>query len=212
MAAAADANFRAQRIDLGTYSRALEEAYAALDLATNPEGLVNKAEALITYNASLRLHHPEAPTQSKDTLLPSRWQALTEALTSLTSASKLPPSSSSGDTNLSKIHLARGDAELLRFQLGREPTPYDVAAKNSGVLLKNAEKFYRGARALAVSEGAEREEQEASVKEALVLGLGGDVGGLREAIKVVGSARVVLEDAIDEGLVGVEQLVGMGVS
>lgn len=210
-AAAADANFRAQRIDVGTYSQALESAYSSLALQHNPEGLVNKAEALITYNTSLRLSlshsdSPEASAHSKD-ILPSRWQALSAAVESLTTASKQPSAS-----NIPKIHLARGDAELLRFQLGQPPTPYDVAAKNGGTLVKNAEKFYRGARALAATEGAKSEEEEASVKEALAAAMGGDVGGIKQAIKVLSSTKAVLEDAIDEGLVTVDQLVAMGVA
>lgn len=207
MSAAADANFRAQRIDVGTYSRTIEEEYSSLDLKENPEGLVNKAEALITYNSSLRLYHyPEEAFQLKEVLL-SRWQALSAALESLTSASKLP----SAD-NLPKIHLARGDTELLRFQLGQSPNNYDVAAKNGGVLVKNAEKFYRGAKALAASSGAEKEGEEASIKEALAAGMGGDAQRIQEAIKILGSTKAVLEDAIDEGLVSVDQLVAMGIA
>lgn len=80
-------------------------------------------------------------------MLQSRWQALTTALNALTTASKIP----SAD-NLPKIHLARGDVELLRFQLGQPPNNFDSAAKNAGVLVKNAEKFYRGAKALAGSQ------------------------------------------------------------
>ena len=208
MAAAADANFRAQRIDVATYTRAIDESYSSLDLKQNPEGLVNKAEALITYNVSLRLFHlPNATSpQSKQALL-SRWQALSAALDSLTAASKLP----SAD-NLPKIHLARGDTELLRFQLGQPPNDHDAAAKNGAILVKNAEKFYRGAKALAAAAAAEKEREEASVKEALAAAMGGDAQGLKEAIKLLGSTKAVLEDAIDEGLVSVDQLVAMGIA
>lgn len=207
MAAAADANFRAQRIDLGTYSRTINEAYSNLDIKENPEGLVNKAEALVTYNSSLRIYHyPEEAAQSKEVLL-SRWQALSTALEALTAASKLPTAE-----NLPKIHLARGDTELLRFQLGQQPNNYDVALKNGVILVKNAEKFYRGAKALAAGAGWKKEEEEASIKEALAAGLGGDSQRIKEAIKLLQSTKSVLEDSIDEGYVSVEQLVAMGIA
>lgn len=207
IAAAAEANFRAQRIDVGTYSRAIEEAYSSLDLKDDPKGLVNKAEALISYNSSLRLYHfPEEQGAMKDVLL-ARWQALSTALETLTAASKLPTAD-----NLATIHLARGDVELLRFQLGQPPTSYDVAAKNGTVLVKNAEKFYRGAKALATSSGTEKEGEEAMVKEALAAGMGGDAQIIKEAIKVVVNAKTVLEDALDEGLVTVEQFSAMGIA
>lgn len=181
------------------------EHLQALDLKENPEGLVHKAEAFIAYDSSLRLYpYPEESTKE---VLQSRWQALTTALNALTAASKIP----SAD-NLPKIHLARGDTELLRFQLGQPPANFDAAAKNGGVLVKNAEKFYRGAKALAGSQGTAKEGEEASVKEALAVGMGGDATQLKEAIKILTSTKDVLENAIDEGLVTVEQLVAMGIA
>jgi hypothetical protein len=206
-AAAADANFRFQRIDVDTYSRAIDEAYGTLDLKDKPEGLVNQAEALIAYNSSVRLYHyPEEATETKR-VLSSRWQALSTALNSLTAASKLPSAE-----NLPKIHLARGDVELLRFQLGQPPANFDAAAKNAPILLKNAEKFYRGAKALTASLGGAKEGDEAEIKEALAAALGGDSPKLKEAIKFLVSTKAVLEDAIDEGLVSVDQLIAMGIS
>jgi hypothetical protein len=205
MAAAAEANFRFQRIDVSTYSRAIDEAYTPLDLKDNPEGLVNKAEAFISYNSSLRLYHYPEEVGMKE-VQTSRWQALTTALNALTAASKLP----SAD-NLPKIHLTRGDVEFLRFQLGQPPLNFDGAAKNGSVLLKNAEKFYRGAKTLAASAGAP-EGEEADIKEALAVGMGGDAQRLKEAIKLLQSTKAVLEDAIDEGLVTIDQLVAMGIA
>ena len=200
MTAAADANFRFQRIDVGTYLRVIEEAFSALDLADSPEGLASKAESYIAYNSSLRLYH-YSDEVSQDVLL-SRWQALTTAFNALTSASKLPSA-----FNLPKIHVARGDTELLRFQLGKPPSNFDSAAKNGSVLVKNAEKFYRGAKALSGYSG-----EEAEIKEALAVALGGDATRLKEAVESLPSTKRVLEDAIDEGLVSLDELVGMGIS
>jgi hypothetical protein len=208
LTAAADANFRFHLLPLQTYTSTLHTSYS-LDLDNNPEGLVNKAEALLTYNTSLRLFAaPEDEAQIKE-LAGARWQALSAALTSLTAASKLPSAE-----NLPKIHLLRGDCEILRFQLSQAPFSYDAAVKNAATLLKNAEKFYRGAKGLAAPAGEEKEGLEASVKEALAAALSGEMMGIREVVKVVGSERVrtVLEEGVEEGIVFVEQLGAMGIA
>jgi len=194
IAALVNANFRAQKIDVTTYERTLNDIFSSLNLDDNPEGLCNRAEALITYDTSLRLN----PNLNSDEISLSRWKALTAALDSLTKASKLP----SAD-NLPAIHLLRGDVELLRCHLGRPPTNYDVASKNAGVLLKNAEKFYRGAGNLAKNEGSTKQIAEATCKEALAAYLGGDLQKIKEiaASEMEGTLREVLGDAVNEGLV-----------
>ncbi|KAG4030434.1 hypothetical protein MFRU_012g01680 [Monilinia fructicola] len=205
IAALADANFRVQRIDLGTYERVLNDAYSSLDLDDHPEGLCDKAEAFISYNASLRLNYEAA--QSPD-VSASRWKVLSAALDHLTKASKLP----SAD-NLPKIHILRGDVELLRFQLGQQPSNYDIAFKNGTVLAKNAEKFYRGAGTLARNEGLTKELEEAGVKEALAMSLYGEKVKLLEAVKLqAGLVRGVLEDSLDDGLISYEALSAMGIA
>ncbi|QSZ35581.1 hypothetical protein DSL72_008451 [Monilinia vaccinii-corymbosi] len=205
VAALADANFRVQRIDIGTYERVLNDAYSSLNLDDHPGGLCEKAEAFISYNASLRLNYDAA--QSPD-VTASRWKVLTAALDSLTKASKLP----SAD-NLAKIHILRGDVELLRFQLGQHPSNYDVAFKNGTVLAKNAEKFYRGAGILARNEGLSKELEEAGVKEAVAMSLYGEKTKLLEAVKQQAElVRGVLEDSLDDGLISYEALSGMGIA
>ncbi|KAL3425217.1 hypothetical protein PVAG01_04498 [Phlyctema vagabunda] len=200
----AEANFRSQRVDIATYERALHEAYVNLNLADDPKGLVDKAEALITYNTALR----NSQLSSDNFISLSRWKALTAALDSLTAATKLPSTE-----NLAKIHLARGDAEVHRFQLGQAPSHYDVANKNGSVLLKNAEKFYRGAANTARSTGDEKEVAEAVIKEALAAGLGGDATRIQEAVKLERKAsQGVLEDAVDDGLVSLDALAAMGIA
>lgn len=162
---------------------------------------MNKAEALVTFNSSVHTSPPSLPHELIESLA-ARWKALTTALECLTTASKLPTASS-----LAKIHILRGDVELLRYQLGQEQPAYEIAAKNGQVLCKNAEKFYRGASALCEDK---EERLEASVKEALAKAFLGD------ASKIAGfaqqqEARSVLESSIDEGLVRFEQFAGMGV-
>ena len=142
-------------------------------------------------------------------VLESRWKALSAALDALTAASKLP----SAD-NLAKIHLARGDVELLRFQLGQPPAAaYDVASKNAAVLARNAEKFYRGAGALARAAGQASEEEEARVKEALAAALGNDAQPIKDVVRMQGErAKAVLDEAVDDGVMSIEQLVAMGIA
>lgn len=197
-AALSDANFRARRIDTRTYATLITNAFK-LDLTTNPEGLVAYAEVLITYSNSVR----DLPEANLNGVQGSRWEFLTLALQCLLDASKIP-----GAEDVAKIHLVRGDCELLRYQLGREG--YDVAVKSREVLLKNAEKFYRGAGAVAKGEFLMKVIYEAGVKEVLVLALRGDVTKLIEAIKrAEKEVRVVLEEVVAEGLVGIEELSGI---
>lgn len=162
---------------------------------------MNKAEALISFNSSVRANPPTSAHEVNESL-PARWKALTTALDCLTAASKLPTAS-----NLAKIHILRGDVELLRYQLGQEEPPYDIATKNSQVLCKNAEKFYRGASVLCEDK---EEKVEASVKEALAKAFGGDASRMGEFAQQQAS-RSVLEASIDEGLVRVEQFANMGI-
>ncbi|KAI9645992.1 hypothetical protein NHQ30_005430 [Ciborinia camelliae] len=205
ISALADANFRVQQIDISTYERTLNDAYSSLSLEDHPEGLCDKAEAFISYNASLRLNYEAAQSPEVSA---SRWKVLSAALDNLTKASKLP----SAD-NLPKIHILRGDVEFLRFQLGQPPSNYDVAFKNGAVLTKNAEKFYRGAGILARNEGLSKELEEAGVKEALAMSLYGEKAKLLESVKLrPGVVRGVLEDALDDGLISYEALSDMGIA
>lgn len=191
-------SYRLQKLDFESYTTALTNAFSPLDLTNHPEALVNQAEALLSFNSTVRTHPPPSPDP-----LPSRWSALTTALSCLATAAKLPAAS-----HLSKIHLLRGDLELHRYQLGCCHPPFPTAAANGPVLLKNAEKFYRGAAALA-SDGKER--VEASVKEELVRAFRGEGGKIGE-LAGEREARSVLEEALEEGLIAAEQLQGLGIS
>ena len=89
------------------------------------------------------------------------WTHITTALDSLTAASKLRDAQ-----NLSRIHLRRGDCELLRLSLGEQPLKYELAIKSATILLQNAGLYYRMAGRQAGSDGAgaKEEGQEAYVK------------------------------------------------
>jgi hypothetical protein len=133
--------------------------------------LVTKAESLITFNISvgsaLREYISAQDRSDKDLAETSnlRWNALTSALSLLTAATKL------ADGNIAKVHLLRGDVEMHRYQLGQpyESWKHSGSFNNSETLISNAEKFYRGAAALARDR---REKAEARVKEALVSMIG----------------------------------------
>lgn len=120
-----------------------------------------------------------------------------EALDSLTAAGKLPNAK-----NLPRIHLRRGDCELLRRRLGGAPLNYDLALKSASTLLKNAEIYYRGAARLARVETAADEEVEASIKETVVLAIStGYHNSLRERKDLYDSAvQEVIEEMNEEGL------------
>ena len=105
-----DASFRSQSIDIGNYFQSFSEVYSPLDLKENAVGLVNRAEALITYNSSVKLVHGRGYLGEKE-MLASRWKALTAALDDLATASKIDSAE-----NLHAIYLTRGDTELLRYQ------------------------------------------------------------------------------------------------
>jgi len=202
-AALANTKFFLQEIDFAVFTQAVHDAFASLDLTGNPEGLVAKAEALIAYNNAFS--GGSAIKEIND----ARWKALTSALENLTSASKIPTAK-----NVAKLHILRGDVELYRFQLGSPPCSYDVATKNAGVLLKNAEKIYKGAELTARATGVENDMQEALTKVALVKSLQGDVEQIQALMG--GNARKfgkpVLDEAVDEALVTVEQLAAIGIS
>lgn len=199
-----DAQFRLQQIDFTKYERAVYDAYRNLDLAQDPKGLSDKAEAMLNFQSSLRILTTEENLPQQ---IIARWGALTQALTALGAAIKLP-----NVENLARIHLTRGDAELGRYQL-RIMTGYPGTVAPE-VLLKNAGVFYRGAsNQAAVSNDVEavRVKKEAVVKNALVAALGGDSEGLKQ---LMGSelevTREVIEDALGEGLVELDSLVKIG--
>jgi len=206
--ALANANFRCGRMDAPTYQRALEDAFGGLDLEHDPEGLCDKAEALIAYSNALS-NALSNDTPDATSAASSRWTALTAALDSLTAASKL-----STAQNLAAIHLLRGDVELLRYQLGQALVSFPTAVRSAGTLLKNAGTYYRGAEREAMASRTRDEEdveerREAGVKGAVVEALSGDGARLRALVDDA-EVRRVLEEVVEQGLVGIEWLAREG--
>ena len=194
-----DASFRAGRIDLPTYQRELDAAFNNdLDFSKSPQGLCDRADALISFNTSIYTAFNVNGLAATDLaqLNDIRWKRLTKAINDLTAATKLPDAQ-----NLPKIHLRRGDCELLRHRLGEEPTAYQLARKNAAMLLKNAETYYNGARRAAEAEQSIDEALEASVKEAVLLKVHGQG---EELSKLAKSNRTkvlsIMEDMREEFL------------
>lgn len=200
----ADAKFRLGQIDFTKYERSVYDAYRNLSLAQDPKGLSDKAEAMLNFQSSLRVMTTEKDLPQQ---IIARWGALTQALTALSAAIKLP-----NVENLARIHLTRGDAELGRYQL-RIMTGYPGTVAPE-VLLKNAGVFYRGAsNQAAVSNDleAQRVKKEAVVKNSLVSALGGDTAQLQQLMGgELEVTREVIEDALAEGLVELDSLMKIG--
>lgn len=170
--------------------------------ASHVEGLCDRAESYINCSNTLRLSHSGDSAECSKL----RWGLLTAANQDLTTASAFKD-----DENIVKIHLKKGDVELWRFQLGQPPRNFEVAAKNQAVLLKNAEKHYRGAGNLAtVAAAYDNEGSQAKVKEALVKALAGVPTALSDVQAQVQEAGEILEEAVDDGLVDWSQVEGMG--
>ncbi|KAL8683268.1 MAG: hypothetical protein Q9186_000770 [Xanthomendoza sp. 1 TL-2023] len=199
--ALSDANFSAANIDVSTYEAELARAYKGVsEVDQVPQALCDRADAEIVFNANVQKVSTQftgAPAEDRASLNVIRWKHLTKALDNLTVAGRLRDAK-----NLPRIHLRRGDCELLRRRLGQAPTSYDIALKSASTLLKNAEIYYRGAARLAKAEGAIDEEAEALTKEAVVAVFLGDQSRLRERVLVErSSVQEVVEDMIEEGLV-----------
>ena len=205
ISAISDAAFRSRRLDAATYERELNAAFndPNLDLNQDIQGLCDKADAYLTFQASIQSSLPRAQPCEIGQIDAVCWKHVTKALDSLTAASKIPDAQ-----NLPRIHLKRGDCELMRFELGQKPLGYDLAVKSASTLVKNAEVYYRGAVALAKSNEAAKEEmREAEVKEAVAAAVGGDECRLQEMSKLRREAvEIVLGDMIDEGILSSESV------
>ncbi|KAL8733862.1 MAG: hypothetical protein Q9166_001850 [cf. Caloplaca sp. 2 TL-2023] len=192
--ALADANFSVAKFDIHTYEYELAGAYEEFaDVGHDPQAFCDRADAEIVFNANMQrasMQLIENLSENSAKLNVIRWKHLTRALDYLTIASKLPNAK-----NLPRIHLRRGDCELLRRQLGAAPTSYDIALKSSSTLLKNAEIYYRGAAKLAKAEAAAEEDMEALIKEAVVAALMGDSGKLRERLN---NDRIRVQEIVED--------------
>lgn len=207
--ALADEAFRGGQLDLSTYETDLSAAFSSqdLDLSNDPKSLCDKADAELAFNASVQAAVQQAQIIELVQISSICWKHITRALDSLTAASKLPDAQ-----NIPRIHLRRGDCELLRLRLGDAPLKYDLAVKSTQTLLKNAEVYFRGAANLAKRDVvAEEERNEADVKQSVVAGLAGD----REKLSWLAKTQRDLVESIvkemrDDGLLGEGSLQEIG--
>lgn len=203
-----DAAFRLGLVDITSYERELISTFASLDFSKDPQALCDKADAEVALNLSIGLQL-SVLLQSQDlaSLNGMRWRILTSALDDLTAASKMKIPNVH---NLAGIHLRRGDCELLRYQLGQEPTRYDRAVRSTTVLIKNAGTYYRGAAGFFRNEGATEEEREAIMKEAIAGILSGSSEQLqrivREREEPESALMEMVEDMKEEGLLSNENV------
>ncbi|KAI9803696.1 MAG: hypothetical protein M1833_000608 [Piccolia ochrophora] len=198
----AETSYKTGRIDAQTYEQELHSAFpASLDLSNNPHSLCERAEALTTMATIIS---PPSTTplsaEAVQQLQHLRWRALTSALSDLTTAS-----AHTAAEHVARIHLARGDTELLRAQLGRGPHALAVAASNAPTLVKNGAVYYRGAKGVARNEGEEEEAREAVVKEAVAAKLCGEGSLWKELVDAEsGVVMRIVEEMRDEGMVDEE--------
>jgi hypothetical protein len=193
-----DVLYRGGHTDARTYQQEVGRAFGPeLDVSNDPEGLCSKAEALTSLNGAFADLPPADDAETFTFCCSVRWQALSTALDSLTAASKLP----SAD-NLPKIHLARGDAEMQRWRLGRAPWNHSVAAQHGATLLRNAQTYYRGAAALARRDGETEAERDGSFKEAIAAALEGQRTKLDQIkAKSMDQLIAVAQDMVEDGMV-----------
>ena len=209
VAAISEAAFRGGTLDLSTYERELNAAFTHqdLDLSNDPQALCDRADAYLSFNASVQNVLQQAQSTELTQIGSTCWKIITKALDSLTAASKLPEAE-----NLPRMHLRRGDCELLRLHLGEAPLKYDLAIKSAPTLLKNAELYFRGAAALAKrNDDAEEEQKEAEVKETIALALADNSEKLTSLIKLRRDfVGVAVEEMRDEGLLGEQSVQKLG--
>lgn len=209
MSAILDAAFRKGRLDLLTYEREMTALFTSSELSpvNDPEGLCGRADAELRFNASVQTSAPNAQLEGIPQVAGICWKHITKALDSFTAASKLP-----NTLDLPRVHIRRGDCEMLRLQLGEAPLNFDLAMKSMPTLLKNAEVYYRGAGTLAKRSKIDADEQnEAEVKAALAAALADDTQRLTVLIKQQrGFVEMIVEEMKDESLLGEEGLQKLG--
>ena len=207
--ALSDAAFRGGQLGLPTYETELNMAFTNQDLclSSDPQSLCGKADAELAFHASVQAALQQAQPIDMAHISSMCWKHITRALDSLTAASRLP-----GAQNLPRIHLRRGDCELLRLHLGEAPLNYSLATKSAPTLLKNAEVYFRSAANLAKGDtGTEEEQNEANVKQSIALGLVGDAGRLLLLVKNQKDlVETITQEMRDEGLLGEQSLLKIG--
>ncbi|CAG8117876.1 unnamed protein product [Penicillium olsonii] len=193
-----DLLYRGGHTDVQTYQQEVGQVFGPeLDVSEDPDGLCAKAEALVSLNQALSDIPPSDDDETSQSAITLRWKSLSTALDSLTAASK-----HSDASNVPKIHIGRGDAEMHRWRLGRAPWNHNMAKQGGATLLRNAQTYYRGGAALARRDGAAEEEFEGTCKEAIAAAIDGQNTKLQQ-LKATNLQQViaVAQDMVEDGMV-----------
>ena len=145
----AEVRLQTTTADLNTFESDIQNSLGMLkslpEAESREESLVALGETHLAYNSAIEsfFARNETPKELIMSLNRRRWDHITAGLTSFTIASKLSPV-----TNLARIHVSRGDCELLRVRLGDQPCDYEFARKRHETLLKNAAVYYKAAKSV----------------------------------------------------------------
>ena len=215
-ASVANARYRLRVSDLSTYENDLDASILGFenDAGTDAPVLCLIADARIDFNSSIE----ERQRQEKYQLSPGdltkicaiRWKHITRALDNYTVASR-----SSDVPNLARIHISRGDCEMLRLRLREAPFNYPLAERSGDTLVRNASIYYgTAAKVLSrdmTSSEARDDKIEVDAKAAVVAAW---MAAAPEMLK--GSlidkgpeVRQILEDMQEQGLLGEESWLQM---
>ncbi|ETS77194.1 hypothetical protein PFICI_11068 [Pestalotiopsis fici W106-1] len=147
-----EAGFKTGKVDAATYKKERDAAFNVPELVSNgtAEIMLSNARSLLSFNSAL------ADVYSNEGAL--RWNALTESIQHLATASKIQGIEQS---ELALTHLLRGDANLFLYALALPPVSHQSAITNAANLAKNAEVFYRNASKLS---GAREEKAVAALR------------------------------------------------
>ena len=193
IAASLDASFRLNLLGINTYENGLKSAFATVlepPLET-PQARCDHADALLTFHATIVAASNE---DERSRLAQLQWTLLSSALSSYQRALALPDVQ-----NLAKIHMRRGDCELLRYRMAEPPLMYKAASASSTILLKNAATYYRGSAAAARIDNVEGGDTESNIKEAVASALvSGEKAGLPPGL--MKTFRATLEEMGNEGI------------
>lgn len=186
-------------VPAATYKSMLDDLWdvtrSQLNLEASVDALIAHANASVTFNSSLstKQDDPNAGPQAE-----FRWAALTSAIKSLTTASRI---SSISQEDKAKTHLLRGDVSLLQYRLSTGPVIHRQAAANAKTLLKNAEVFYQNTAHLSgEQEDKDRALFRCTVVRNIVNGARGPALNAVFASDQETRAAEELQEMIDEGL------------
>lgn len=144
LSAMLEAGYKSSQIDVETYKRERDAAFASteLQLERSVDGLIHNARSLLAFNSALTDTN-NGDVQSHSVL---RWNALTASIANLRSASAMQGIS---EDDLSTTHLLRGEASLYLYGMAFPPASYPTATSSAMQNAKNAEVYYRNASKLS---------------------------------------------------------------